>query len=115
MKRRLDGFILIGLGICFLMTLFISPFASSDPDGLEKVAETKGFAERGESWKFWQHAPLPDYDISWVRNKRISTALSGVIGTVAIFLLTLGIGKSLKKSSMDRTPKIREVKRESIC
>ena len=41
MKKRLDGLIWIGLGISLLMALFLSPYASSSPDGLEKVAEIK--------------------------------------------------------------------------
>ena len=98
MKRRIDGFILVGLGICLLMALFLSHFASSSPDGLEKVAETKGFASKGEEWKFWKHAPLPDYEIPWIKNKNVSTSLSGLVGTLAIFLLVLGIGKLIKKS-----------------
>ena len=99
MKRQVDGFVMIGLGICLLMALFISPFASSDPDGLEKAAELKGFASKGEESKFWKHAPLPDYEIPWVKHKDISTAISGLIGTLAIFLLGLGIGRLIKKSS----------------
>ena len=98
MKRRIDGFIWVGLGVCLLMALFLSPFASSSPDGLEKVAETKGFASKGEGWKFWKHAPLPDYEIPWIKNKNISTAFSGLVGTLAIFFIALGIGKLIKKS-----------------
>jgi len=99
MKRRVDGFMLVGLGICLLMALFISPFASSNPDGLEKVAETKGFTTKGEGWRFWKHAPIPDYEVPWIKNKDVSTAISGLVGTLAIFLLALGIGKLIKKSS----------------
>jgi len=99
MKRRLDGFVWIGLGIALLLALFLSPFASTSPDGLEKVAETKGFSEKGESWKFWKHAPLLDYNIPWIKNKKVSTALSGLIGTLAIFFIALGIGKLIKKTS----------------
>ena len=98
MRKRLDGFLWIGLGASLLMALFFSPFASSSPDGLEKVAETRGFKEKGEAWKFWNHAPLPDYTLPWIRNEKISTALSGLLGTLAIFLIALGIGKLLKKS-----------------
>ena len=98
MKKRLDGFVLIGFGIALLLTLFLSPFASTSPDGLEKVAETKGFAEKGESWKFWKYAPLPDYAIPWIKNEKVSTALSGLIGTLAIFFLAFGIGRLIKKS-----------------
>ena len=98
MKSRLDGFILIGLGISLLLALFLSPYASTSPDGLEKVAETKGFSEKGESWKFWKHAPLPDYAIPWIKNEKVSTALSGLIGTIAIFFIALGIGRLIKKT-----------------
>jgi hypothetical protein len=98
MKRRLDGFIWIGLGISLMLALFLSPLASTSPDGLEKVAEMKGFAEKGGSWKFWKHAPLSDYTIPWIKNEKVSTALSGLIGTLAIFFIALGIGKLIKKS-----------------
>ena len=98
MKRQLDGFVWIGLGIILILALFLSPFASTSPDGLEKVAETKGFAEKGETWKFWKHAPLPDYNIPWIKNEKVSTALSCLIGTLAIFFIALGIGKLIKKS-----------------
>jgi cobalt/nickel transport protein len=94
MKRRLDGFVWIGFGIALLLALFLSPFASTSPDGLEKMAETKGFSEKGESWKFWKHAPLSDYILPWIK-----TALSGLIGTLAIFFIALGIGKLIKKTS----------------
>jgi cobalt/nickel transport protein len=97
MKRRFDGFMWIGLGVALLLALFLSPFASPSPDGLEKVAETKGFSEKGEGWTFWKHAPLSDYTLPWIKNEKVSTALSGLIGTLAIFLIALGVGKLLKR------------------
>ena len=98
MKKRLAGWVWIGLGVSLLVALFLSPFASSSPDGLEKVAETKGFREKGEGWKLWKYAPLQDYALPWVKNEKVSTGLSGVLGTLAIFLIALGIGKLMKKS-----------------
>ncbi len=97
MKRRFDGFVWIVLGIALLLALFLSPLASSSPDGLERVAETKGFAEQGESWKFWKYAPLTDYAIPGIKNERVSTAISGLVGTLAIFLIALGVGRLIKK------------------
>ncbi len=97
MKSRYDGFIWVGLGIALLMALFLSPLASPSPDGLEKVAEEKGFAGKGKAWELWKHAPLRHYAIPWIRNEKISTALSGLIGTAAIFFIALGVGKLLKK------------------
>lgn len=97
MKRPLDGFILIGLGITLLLALFLAPFASSSPDGLEKVAQMKGFAEKGEGLKSWRFAPLPDYALPWVKNKKIATAVSGLAGALAIFFISWGIGRLFKK------------------
>jgi cobalt/nickel transport protein len=97
MKRLFDGFVWIGLGMALLIAFFLSPFASPSPDGLEKVAETKGFSEKGEGWTFWKLAPFSDYTLPCIKNKKVSTALSGLIGTLAIFLIALGVGKLVKK------------------
>ena len=96
MKIRFNRSIWLILGISLLMALILSPFASSSPDGLEKVAQTKGFSHRGEQWSLWNHAPLRDYAIPWIKNEKISTAFSGLLGTLAIFLTSLGIGNLLK-------------------
>ncbi len=97
MKRGFNGFIWIGLGVALLVALLLSPFASTSPDGLKKVAETKGFSEKGEGWTFWRHAPFSAYSLPWIKNGKVSTALSGLLGTLAIFFITIGIGKAIKK------------------
>ena len=38
-------FLLAGLMVAVGLALFASPFASGSPDGLEKVAQDKGFSE----------------------------------------------------------------------
>ena len=98
-KKQIHGWMWIGLGISLLLALFLSPFASSSPDGLERVAQMQGFKEKGETWKFWKHAPLPEYALPWIKNEKVSTALSGLLGTLAIFLIALGVGKLLRRSS----------------
>lgn len=102
MKRRLDGLIWIGLGVSLLLALFLSPFASSSPDGLEKVAKTKGFSEKGEGRKVWKYAPFSQYAIPWIKNEKVSTALSGLIGTLAIFFIAVGVGKLIKRSTSQK-------------
>lgn len=102
MKRRFDGFVWIGLGMALLVALFLSPFASPSPDGLEKVAETKGFSEKGTEWTFWKYAPFSDYTVRWIKNEKVSTALSGLIGTLAIFLIALGVGKLIRKTPTNK-------------
>jgi cobalt/nickel transport protein len=97
MKRWFDGFVWIGLGISILLALFLSPYASSTPDGLEKIAKVKGFSDKGEGWKVWRHAPFSDYAIPWIKNEKVSTAISGLIGTLGIFFIVFGLGKLIKK------------------
>jgi hypothetical protein len=70
-----------------------SPFASSQPDGLEKVAAEKGFAERARS----NDAPLPDYAAPGVDDARLATGLAGFAGTLGIFGVTIGLGSALRR------------------
>jgi len=97
MKNQLKGFLWIGLGVSLLLALFLSPFASSSPDGLEKVAEHQGFAEKGESWTLRRYAPFRNYTLPWIENEKLSTAIAGAIGTFAIFLIAVGLARCLKK------------------
>jgi len=100
MKSQLKGFLWVGLGVSLLLALFLSPFASSSPDGLEKVAEHHGFAEKGEGWSLWRYAPFTDYTLPWIENGKLSTAIAGAIGVFAIFLIAVGFATCLKKGKV---------------
>ncbi|MEX0783146.1 MAG: PDGLE domain-containing protein [Dehalococcoidia bacterium] len=79
-----------GLVIAVVVVFFAVPFASSDPDGLEKVAEDKEFVTEAEDNGYeW----LPDYSVPGVENERVSGILAGVIGLVVVFLLMVGFGR----------------------
>jgi hypothetical protein len=71
------------------LAVFISPFASSYPDGLEKVAEEQEFIERAanEEESVWQHSPFPDYGIEKVKHESVSTGLAGFMGTGLVFII----------------------------
>jgi cobalt/nickel transport protein len=99
MKARHKGFIWIGLGVALLLALLLSPFASSSPDGLEKVAEMKAFAEKGEGGSLWGHAPFKDYVLPGIKNEKVSKGIAGLTGTLAIFFIVMGLGKLIRKSS----------------
>ena len=94
------------LVVAILLAVFLSPFASSSPDGLEKVAEDKGFIRAAEETEpSWTHSPLPDYQVTAIRNERVSTGVSGLVGVlitvavgVLVGLLALGLGRVWKKS-----------------
>jgi len=90
MERNL---IIAGLLVAIFLALFLSPFASSYPDGLEKVAEKLGFIDKENAHL---NSPLPDYTLPFVKNEKISTSLAGVIGTILVFAITIFVGKIIK-------------------
>jgi hypothetical protein len=90
MKRK---WWIVGLLIALAVTL-ISPLASAWPDGLERVAEDKGFIEDA------QDAPyevIPDYVFPGVGSEAVATILAGIVGTLVVFGLAYGLGALLKK------------------
>lgn len=90
MKRR---WWLAGLAIALVVAL-LSPLASSHPDGLERVAEDKGFIDRAQdSW----YEIVPDYLFPGVGDEAVATILAGIVGTLTMFGLMFGLGKILVK------------------
>jgi cobalt/nickel transport system permease protein len=80
-----------GLAIAGGLTL-LSPLASGDPDGLERVAEDQGFLERAQDPSY---NILPDYTIPGLDGP-VSTILSGVVGLLIVFALAYGVTLMLR-------------------
>lgn len=86
----MDRSILLGgLLLSLLLAIFLSPFASPWPDGLERVAEDKGFIELAEIQPVVS-SPAPDYVWPGIRNERLATSIACLVG--ALMLCGLGIG-----------------------
>ena len=86
----------LSIGIPLISALIVgfilSPFASSFPDGLEWVAEKYNFLhEQAPSFV----SPFADYTIPFIKNKILSTGISGLIGVVITFLFVFVVGKFL--------------------
>lgn len=94
MKKSNNKYIILGIAALITGT-FISLFASGSPDGLEKVAEDKGFLSSALDFPF--ATIMPDYAFP-IENEWIATSLAGLIGTIMTFLILFGIGKILAKS-----------------
>lgn len=88
--------ITIGLIIAVIAAIFLSPLASSLPDGLEKVAKDHGFIEKGEQGSLWK-APIPDYIFPGIKNEKLATSISGLLGSVIIFGIGCSLALLLKK------------------
>ena len=65
LRNPTAALVIVGIAIALLITLF-SPFASSSPDGLEKVAEDKAFID---SAKDAPYELIADYVFPWVDNE----------------------------------------------
>jgi len=89
-----SGWVIAGL-VVTLLAVLISPFASSNPDGLERVATDIGFLDRGLDTTF---QILPDYTIPFLGETGLSTVLAGVVGAVVVFGILFLIGRNLRKS-----------------
>jgi len=99
-RKSLYIFIAAGLALAVALALFVAPWASSEPDGLEKVAEDKGFIEAAEETEpAWEGSPIPDYAMPGLDESRpaLATAMAGLAGTVGIFLIAWGLALLLKK------------------
>ncbi|MFM7501172.1 MAG: PDGLE domain-containing protein [Actinomycetota bacterium] len=86
--------------IFFLAALFlagaISYYASSSPDGLEKVAEDEGFLESAKDSAL-SNSPLADYGLAGLDNERLSVGIAGVVGVVVTAIIALALFTLVKK------------------
>lgn len=78
-----------------LVAVLLSPLASSNPTGLERVATDLGFIEKGEVGTLIK-SPLADYIFPGVTNESAATALAGLTGTLAAFGAMYGLARLLK-------------------
>jgi cobalt/nickel transport system permease protein len=92
-RARLWSVVAAAFVVAAALALFVAPFASNSPDGLESVATTHGVD--GSQAPLWHFSPLGDYHLPGIRNEGLSTALAGVIGTAAIFALVILAGRLL--------------------
>jgi cobalt/nickel transport protein len=91
-----NRFLLGGILVSIFVAGFISYYASSSPDGLEKVAEDKGFLDTAKD-SANSDSFLADYGIAGIDNERLSVGLSGIIGVIATLSVSLLIFKTLAK------------------
>lgn len=79
-----------GALISLLLAGVVSFYASSNPDGLEKVAEEIGFIETAKD-PATAGSALADYGVAGVENERASVGIAGVIGVVATGAVATGL------------------------
>ena len=97
MKEFLKNkFLLAGILVSIFVAGFLSFYASSSPDGLEKVAEDKGFLDTAQE-SANSGSVLADYGVAGIDNERLSVGLSGLIGVIATLAISLIIFKTIAR------------------
>jgi len=86
--RHLTWFLGGALALSLVLAFGVSRFASSEPDGLEKVAEAKGL-DAHEQPHDLRDTTFADYRTSAVPDEDLGTGIAGVVGVVATFTVTM--------------------------
>jgi hypothetical protein len=81
-------FSILAAALAVALAVAVSPFASSSPDGLERVAADRAFLAQGRLAPVQERAPVPDYALPGIGDPRLATGLAGLAGTLAV----LGLG-----------------------
>ncbi len=101
-NQRNRAFVIASLGVALLIAIFLSPFASSDPDGLDRVSQDLEFEDRAvEDTPARQlpfYAVFDEYALRGVPES-VATPLAGLVGTLAAFGLAWGFGKLVVRNS----------------
>jgi ABC-type Fe3+ transport system permease subunit len=79
-----------GIAIAVLVVVLLAPLASTDPDGLERVAEDQGFIGQATNLV---SGLLGDYAIPGIGNETLSTILSGLLGIALVVGVLFLLGR----------------------
>jgi hypothetical protein len=86
-------FIALALSVAIGLAFFLSPYASSSPDGLNRVAGDKGFDSRARLHSVQDDSPIPGYAFPGIADEKLAKGVAGFVGTLGVF--TIGYGAAL--------------------
>jgi hypothetical protein len=89
MKR----FTILAVALAIGLATAISPFASTAPDGLNRVAEEHAFVDNGKA----QDGPIGGYAFPGVKDERLAKGLAGFTGTLLVFGAGLLVVKAARR------------------
>jgi hypothetical protein len=89
-------FLVVGVVVALLQAGIVSGFASGSPDGLEKVAEDRGFLNSATEHDL-ADSPVADYAVEGVDDERLSGGLAGVLGVGATLLIGGGLFLAVRR------------------
>jgi cobalt/nickel transport system permease protein len=95
--RGSRGWVVAGVVIA-LVVILLSPLASLNPDGLNRVALDLGFIESAQAGA----GPFAGYSVPFLADASAAKIAAGILGALIVLVLAVLTGRSLQKKS-DRT------------
>ena len=92
--RGSKGWIFAGIALS-LIVIILSPLASTNPDGLNRVAMNLGFIHAAQIGS----GPLARYTVPFLANASASKIVAGVLGAIVVLALAILTGRMLQKKS----------------
>lgn len=99
--------VVVGLLVALLLAGGVSFYASSAPDGLNRVAHDQGFSRTARTHSSGK-SPLAGYRAPGVQAKRLSHGLAGVAGSLVVLALAGGVTMLVRRGSRSSTARARE-------
>jgi len=90
------GWVFVGILISLAVVL-VSPLASANPDGLERVAIDLGFINTAQSGPL---ELLPDYTLPILGETPLSTIAAGAMGMVVVLVIAFMLGKAMQNRKL---------------
>lgn len=93
MRGVTKALLLIIFGLAVLI-----PFASTNPDGLEKVVESLGLRESKSIWS----GLMPEYTFLLTEHPYMTKLISGLVGIFLVFVITWSVAKAIARKNRVR-------------
>ena len=107
-KASSTGYGWIAAGLILALGLaFASPLANHNPDGLNRVAQDQGFADKAQAPAL---TIMPEYTVPFIQNETLTTIAAGVFGV----LIVAGIGYGVARLAGRKTVKPPDVAKPSL-
>jgi cobalt/nickel transport system permease protein len=92
--------LLTGVLVALLLAAVVSFYASSSPDGLEKVATDQGISQNAKDHSL-SDSPFANYGTKGVDDARLSTGLAGIAGVAITLALGSGLVLAVRRRDHD--------------
>lgn len=101
-RGRLGVFFAGAALVAAALAFFVSPHASSAPDGLNRVAIDQGF-DASETDHALSEQPTAGYSVRGISSTSLATGVAGLIGVVTTAAIAGGLVLGLRRTRRGRT------------